>query len=316
MPAERGAERGAGSDAGPFDGPVERAALLDRIDAHPLGDDPAAMRRTFDRLVLGDGGPDLSPDGVTVRADGTGLRVAPHGRAEDGAPPDAIWLHGGGYVFGSPETHLRAAAQMARTRDLDVALPRYRLAPEHVWPAPLDDALAAIATLAGDGPAPVLIGDSAGGHLALVTALTLARAGRQVRGLVLFSPNTDRTGRSRTRQAMDGDDPMVDDAGDRRLAEMCFHGRADDDPAVSPLLDDLSLLPPTWIEVGEPEVLLDDSRLLTERALRLGADVRLRVTPGLLHMGQLWAPWWDPATTSLDRAAAFVRDVEGDLERA
>ena len=160
-----------------------------------------------------------------------------------------------------------------------------------------------------DGP--ILAGDSAGGHLALVTALEMARAGRPAAALLLFSPNTDRTGLSETRTSMEDGDPMVDDAGDRALARQCFGTRDAADPQVSPLLDDLSLLPPTWIEVGTPEVLLDDSRLLHDRARKAGADVHLTVTPGLLHMGQIWAPHWAPGAESLDRAARFVRDRLG-----
>lgn len=272
--------------------PDSRASVLDRIARHPLGKTPEEMRRGFRELVGADDG-------------GPGDRVFRPDRAAD--LPPLVWFHGGGYVFGGPDTHGRIAAYLAVTHGMTVHLPDYPLAPEHPWPAQRDAAMAALPA----GVAPVLAGDSAGGHLALVTALALARLGRPARALLLFSPNTDRSGLSRTRAAMEDDDPMVDDAGDRRLAKMCFGSRPDDDPEVSPLLDDLSLLPPTWIEVGDPEVLLDDARLLRDRARRAGAEVHLSVTPGLLHMAQVWAPGWSAATASLDRAADFVRGVAG-----
>nr|WP_281494125.1 alpha/beta hydrolase [Jannaschia sp. S6380] len=247
------------------------------------------MRRGFRNLALGAAGP----------GDGS-LRFRPEGTACD--LPPVVWFHGGGYVFGAPATHSRIGRYLADTHGLAVHLPRYRLAPEHPWPAQLDDALSAIP----DGPTPILAGDSAGGHLALVTALRMARDGRAPRALLLFSPNTDRTEQSGTRRSMEDGDPMVDDAADRRLARMCFGDRDPADVQVSPLLDDLSRLPPTWIEVGTPEVLLDDARLLHARGQAAGADIGIAVTPGLLHMAQIWAPWWDEACRSLDRAAAFA----------
>ena len=273
---------------------MNRADILARIAAHPLGDAPPQMRSAFHDLVCG-AGPAIAR-ASTIHAHDHGLTVLPYTPAE---APMVVWFHGGGYVFGSPETHLRAAVYLADTHGLTVLLPRYRLAPEHRWPAQISDALDVLPT----GRDIILAGDSAGGHLALVAALQVP--GR-VRKLLLFSPNTDRTGRSGTREAMDADDPMVDEAGDRTLADLCFHGFPDNSRELSPLLSDLSRLPPTWIEVGTPEVLLDDSRLLYAGALAAGVDVHLEVTEGLLHMGQLWAPDWPLACDSLDRAARFA----------
>ena len=274
---------------------MERADILARIAAHPLGDDPAAMRAAFHDLIVG--AAPVGPRTATVNTHDHGLTICP---AEPADAPPVVWFHGGGYVFGSPETHLRAALHLAEAHGLTVLLPRYRLAPEHEWPAQLNDALAALP----GGREVILAGDSAGGHLALVTALNVPA---KVRKLLLFSPNTDRTGQSETRESMDGADPMVDDAGDRRLAAMCFGAMPDTSRDVSPLLADLSNLPPTWIEVGTPEVLLDDSRLLHARAVAAGAEVHLTVTDGLLHMGQLFAPNWPLARDSLDRAATFAK---------
>lgn len=273
---------------------MDRKDILARIAAHPLGDEPVAMRAAFHDLICGVGL--ASASACTVHAHEHGLTVVPD---EPTVHPPVVWFHGGGYVFGSPETHLRVAIYLAEAHGLTVALPRYRLAPEHPWPAQFADALEAVPT----NHEVILAGDSAGGHLALVAALHVPA---RVRKLLLFSPNTDRTGLSETRTLMD-DDPMVDDAGDRRLAGLCFRAMPDSSREVSPLLADLSGLPPTWLEVGSGEVLLDDSRLLHARAADAGAESRLTVTEGLLHMGQLWAPDWGPACASLDRAAAFAK---------
>lgn len=280
-----------GSLDGPFDGPVERDALLERIRRHPIDGDAEARRRTFADLMLG---ADAERTAESVRIPGEGGTI--------------VYLHGGGYAFGSPGTHARVGHALAAATGLSVVLPSYPLAPEHVWPSQLDAAMAACEE--ATGPV-VLAGDSAGGHLALVTALALARRGAELAGLMLFSPNTDRTGRSTTRTAHETTDPMVDDEGDTELARQCFGDRAADDPEVSPLLADLALLPPLLLEVGGGEVLLDDTLLLAEAARAAGVRVHLHIEPEGLHMMQLWAPWWPPAVASLQRAASFASAVTG-----
>ena len=271
----------------PFEGTISRQDVVDRINAHPLGDEPDEQRERFARLVLGDRAE--SVDDAEVTFDGDGGTI--------------VYFHGGGCAFGSPRTHERIGRALARRTGRRVVLPRYPLAPEHCWPAQLQAAMDA--TVRVQGPL-VLAGDSAGGHLALVTALELARVGERVAGLVLFSPNTDRTGISTTRERNDPGDPMVDDAEDQALARQCFEGLPMDHRQVSPLLDDLALLPPVHLEVGAGEVLLGDSLLLADRARASGCDADLHVDPEGLHMGQLWEPWWPAASTSLDRAAVFV----------
>lgn len=278
-----------------FAGPVSRDRIVDRIREHPLGYDAATQRTLFARLVLGARADALRDDGADVTFGG-----------DDGT---IVYFHGGGYAFGSPLTHARIGRGLAERVGLRVMLPNYPLAPEHCWPAQLDAALDAVR----DIPGPVVLaGDSAGGHLALVTALELARQGRRVAGLMLFSPNTDRSGLSTTRMRNDPLDPMVDDAGDQRLARQCFGDLAVDDRQVSPVLDDLDLLPPIHLETGADEVLLGDSLVLAERARAAHCAVTLHVDPDGLHMGQLWAPWWAPAAASLDRAATFAAAVVRD----
>ncbi|CUH39657.1 Monoterpene epsilon-lactone hydrolase [Jannaschia seosinensis] len=276
----------------PFSGEIERATIVDRIAAHPLGKTPDEMRGGFRRLVNADAAPE-PPDGIKVETDARGLTVRPRRPG-----PTLIWFHGGGYVFGAPETHLRPAFHLAAHHGLTVHLPRYRLAPEHPWPAQLEDARTATATI----DRPIFAGDSAGGHLALVATLDHVRNGGEVAGLMLFSPNTDRSGLNLARARMSETDPVVDDEGDQALARMCFGDMTRDDPQVSPALDDLSGLPRTHIEAGEPEVLLGDALALRDKGAAVDAPITLRVTPGMLHMGQLWSPWWAEARASLDRA--------------
>ncbi len=282
---------------GPFAGPVDRAAIVARIEGCPIEGEPEEQRRAFAELVLGADGRDVVREPIHLPGRGGTI----------------VYLHGGGYVFGSPQTHQRVGRALAELTGLSVTLPAYPLAPEHRWPAQLDAAFAAVE--AATGPV-VLAGDSAGAHLALVTALEARRQGLDVAGLALCSPNTDRTGLSTTRQRNEPSDPMVDDAGDHALARQCFGDEPDDDPQVSPLLDDLRLLPPLHLEVGDGEVLLDDTLLLADAARAAGVATTLHVEPGGLHMMQLWAPWWDAAADSLARVAGFALEVTGRAPRA
>ena len=275
-----------------FSGPVDRADIVSRILEHPLGNQATEQRRNFAHLVLGE------------QTDGA--RQAAGNLAIEGSDGTIIYFHGGGYAFGSPLTHARIGERLAKLSRLRVLLPSYPLAPEHPWPAQLDSAIGSVQCTADKMRAPIILaGDSAGGHLALVTALELARRGMKVAGLFLFSPNTDRSGLSSTRTKNDSLDPMVDDAVDRRLARQCFGDMPAEHRHLSPVLDDLTLLPPIHIEAGSEEVLLGDSMILAERAKNAGKSVTLHVEADGLHMGQIWAPWWSVANASLERAAAF-----------
>ena len=256
------------------------------IEAHPLGETPAEMREDFERLMDAEGG--------------TPIRIAGRHALTMGDGPTCLFLHGGGYVFGSPQSHMRAIARLAEG-GLRVVAPTYRLAPEHPWPAQIGDARAVLDAL--DGPVTVA-GISAGGHLALRLALD---APDRIAALALMSPNTDRTGLSETRRANEGTDAMNDDAGDRELGEMALGHLPDDDPEKSPLLADLSGLPPLYVSVASGEVLLDDALLLARRAGIAGVETRLRVTPGLFHMFHLWPDALPGGGAALDRIAAFLQ---------
>ncbi len=294
----------------PFAGRITFDDVAARIEAINLGETPESMREAFARLLLGDAAGAPPPVGKAEAMGGIdGLIVRPPGHgAGPTVAPRLVWFHGGGYVFGSPETHARAAAALAARMGEPVFLPRYRLAPEHRWPAQLEDGLA-VAREVQEARRPVaLVGDSAGGHLALTVALALAREGHPAAALVLFSPNTDRSGLSDTREANTPRDPMNADEDDRKLAQLAFGDLPDDDPEVSPVLDDLGLLPPTHVEAGDREVLLGDARILARRGREAEANVSLHVEPGAFHMWQLWTPWLPAANASLDRAAAFLRE--------
>lgn len=268
--------------------PLSRTALEAHIRANPVEGDHHQMRRAF--AALAPPSPALTIDRID------GIPVEIH-------KPDAtrtiLFLHGGGYVFGAPRSHAAAAVHLAAITGCRVIAPAYRLAPEHVWPAPLEDAAAVLASL--DTPVAV-VGDSAGGHLAISLAL---KEPDRVSRLVLISPNTDRSGKSRTRRANSDTDLMNDDATDRALSNRVLGHLPDDDPHASPLLADLSRLPRVWITASEGEVLLDDTRLFTDAARQAGVYVAIVTERGLFHMWTLW-PGFAPARRSWDRIATFL----------
>ena len=297
----------AAQAVGPFGGPVGFRDVERWAESVDLGETVAEMRPAFERLLKGDAADSPSVLGRKEQIGVDGLLFGAEATDWRQAGAVVVWFYGGGYVLGSPESHERLLAYLAASTDLPTFAPRYRLAPEHAWPAQLDDALSAARAVQDAGCRLILGGISAGGHLALNTALRLARDDRPADALVLLSPNTDRTGKSQTRESNTPRDPMIDDEGDRAFADMAMGHLPDDDAEKSPLLADLSLLPPTHVEVGGREVLLDDSRLLAAAAQRAGANLTLHVEEEAFHLWQLFAPWLPAANQSLDRVAAFVR---------
>ena len=300
---------------GPFDAPVTFADVAERIKSIALDGSPEEMRLAYARLMRGDAAGTEIPIGRAAQVGGVDGWLIPAG---SDAPSEAhvrvVWLHGGGYVFGSPETHWRPVRTFAAAIGEPVFMPRYRLAPEALWPAQLEDALAVARAVQDDGRKLILVGDSSGGHLTLGAVLALAREGRPATAAAIFSPNTDRSGLSQTRESNSPRDAMNNAEDDRRCASISTGpvDLPDDDPTISPLVDDLSLLPPLYVEVGETEVLLDDSRILAERGQAAGADVTLHVEPEAFHMWQLWSPWLPEADASLRRAAAALAPFLAD----
>jgi len=221
-----------------------------------------------------------------------------------------LYLHGGGYFGCSPQTHRPITISYAREGFLVLA-PDYRLAPEHPFPAAVDDAVAVYRGLLSEGYSPesiVVGGDSAGGGLAVALLLALRDAGVPLpAGAAIFSPWTDlaATGDSiRTNAAR----CAMFHGPDIGLSAHYYLGEADPrNPLASPLYANLAGLPPMLIHVGEDEVLRDDSTRLADRARAAGVRVELKVWPVVPHAWQL-APHMVPeARQSLQESAAFLR---------
>ena len=257
------------------------------------------------------------PRGVTIAPAGVG-GIA--GEWVEGPGPEhtLLYLHGGGYFACSAETHRPITVAFAQ-EGFRVFAPDYRLAPEHPFPAAVDDAAAAWRGLIELGNSPrklVVAGDSSGGGLALALLVAARDRGDSLpSAAALFSPWTD--------LAATGDSIRVND---RRCAmfvgaQMGPAGRrylAGDDPRnplASPLYADLSHLPPLLIHVGSDEVLLDDSRMLAERARAAGVAVDLKIWPVVPHAWQLFYPTVPEARQSIHEASEFLKSMVGQALR-
>ncbi|HEX4511632.1 MAG TPA: alpha/beta hydrolase fold domain-containing protein, partial [Burkholderiaceae bacterium] len=229
--------------------------------------------------------------------------------AAQAGPPILLYIHGGGFVGGSPRTHRPVTAAFA-LRGLRVYAPDYRLAPEHPYPAALEDVRGAWHALRATHPGATLVlgGDSAGGNLALALMLSLLRDGESLpAAAALFSPSTDLAGASASLVANTGRDPMFNGPALVHLAQAYLgtQGRPDD-PLASPLYGDLRALPPLLVHVGADEVLRDDGLRLAAKARKAGVRVELVVWPSVPHGWQLLQRLPE-ARRSLDAAARFLR---------
>lgn len=222
-----------------------------------------------------------------------------------------LYFHGGAYVFGSPRTAMSLTGNLvARTGFRALSLD-YRLAPEHPFPAAVDDALSAYRALLDSGEDPsaiVFAGDSAGGGLTVTTCLAARDAGLPMpAAIVAFSPGLDLT---RTGESMDtkaGVDPLFTRESLEHTADMYLAGQDPRHPLLSPAtLGDLTGLPPMLLQAGTNEVLLDDSTRMAARAREAGVDVVLDITADVPHVFQSFAGVLDEADDALDRAALFL----------
>lgn len=251
--------------------------------------------------------PGLRAERCTV-AGVSGEWLRPQRADEDGV---VLYLHGGAYVYGSTITHRGLASALAAAAGQAVLNIDYRLAPEHPFPAGLEDALAVYRALTQmhPGRAIAVAGDSAGGGLALALALRARDEGlRPPSALALMSPWTDLTLSHPSHASKARVDPYFPDSALLQGAAAVYAaGTPLDDSLVSPLFADLARLPPTMIHVGELEALLDDSTVLAQKIGAEGGAVTLRVFPRMWHVWQLLTGRMPEADASLAELGAFVR---------
>ena len=222
-----------------------------------------------------------------------------------------LYFHGGVYVIGSAAASVPLVGDLVRRTGTRAVTLEYRLAPEHPYPAAVEDARAAYEGLLAQGIAPgqiALAGESAGGGLAVATLLALREAGVPLPSCgYVMSPYVDLTLSGESLAEKREADPLLTPDGLR--ARVPDYVGADDasNPYISPIFADLTGLPPLLIQVGSHEVLLSDALRLAERAAMSDVPVTLEVTPGVPHVFQAYAAMLDEAGVALDRAAAFLK---------
>jgi len=267
-----------------------------------------ALRKTDDLLIKYQ----KLPRGTQVEAVSIG-DVPAEWVCGQGANKDRvlIHLHGGAFIAGSPATHRELAARLSVASGAIALVPAYRLAPEHPFPAALDDALAAYRWLLGQGYDPRCVavgGDSAGGCLALQTLLALRdRAEAPPAAAYFLSPVTDVVrldGESYTTRSRL--DPVVNRETSRVVMDNYVGDNDPDTPLLCPVAMDLSRLPPCCIHVGDHEVLLSDSVRLAQRARAAGVEVQFKVWPGMWHVFQMSARMLPEGRKSIEEIGAFI----------
>lgn len=271
--------------------------------------DPADMRRDFARLAR------------FVFRRPAGMRL----REEAGNPsmtwvscgpirPDRVvlYFHGGGFVVGSPNTHAGMVARLSQLSGLRIAAPRYRLAPEHPFPAAFDDARRAWELLRDKGYAPEKIalgGDSAGGTLALSLLADLCRDGTPPAALFAFSPFTDMTGSGASTAENAARDPILPGERLQELVGMVVGDHQADDPRASPLFADFPNCPPVLLQVSRSEILRDDTLRMADHLKTQGASVEVELWDDAVHVWQLFDGWIPEAREALASTAAFLKKV-------
>jgi epsilon-lactone hydrolase len=294
----------------------ERLVDILRERASPPGTPIEVQRREHDRAVA----KVPAAEGVElkrIKSDGGPLEwLIPPG------PPRSevlLWFHGGGFGMGSSATARGMVSYLAAMTGARGAVLEYRLAPEHPYPAALEDAQAAYDwLLAKQGVEPtklVMGGDSSGGGLVVATLATLRDAGYPMpAGALCFSPWVDLSLSASSLASNAATDPQVTRAGLEEMASR-YLGEVDArSPRVSPLFGDLAGLPPLLIQVGGAEALLDDSLRLARAARAAGCEVVVEQWPDMIHVWQAFAPGLADGTAALQHAAGWLTERWAESE--
>ena len=254
-----------------------------------------------------------APAGVTctpVEAGG----VSAEWSVADGADQDKVilYVHGGGYVMGSAGSHRDMTGRLSQASGARVLSLNYRLAPEHPFPAPVDDSVAAYRWLLGQGIQAsniAIAGDSAGGGLALAALIAIRDAGEPVPAAGIgISPWVDMEGTGESMTTRAAVDPVVQKEGLLGMAKLYLGGADPKNPLAAPLHANLAGLPPLLIQVGDSETLLDDATRITERARKADVDVTLKIWDEMPHVWHLFAPILPEGQQAIEEIGAFFKE--------
>jgi epsilon-lactone hydrolase len=285
-------------------------SLIQMMKVQPVLESPTLeqQRASFEQLAaMFPVDADIKCESVTangVKSEWVSAPEAESGRA-------ILYLHGGGYVMGSINTHRSMAARLSRAAKARVLVIDYRLAPEHPHPAAVDDSAAACRWMLAQGLKPSRIavaGDSAGGGLTTATLVAIRDAKLPLPAAgALVSPWVDLEAIGESMTTKDSVDPMVRRAGLLDMAKAYLAGQNPRTPLAAPLYADLAGLPPLLIQVGTSETLLDDASRLAERAKKAGVNVTYEPWQNMIHVWHLFASRLDEGQQAIEKIGAFVR---------
>ena len=277
----------------------------------------AAYRRETDESLVIDGvAPRVSP---ATRVEKVSAGTVPsEWILAEGADPDLrlMFIHGGGWVAGTLAGYRHQVEALSRATGMAVLAIDYRLAPEHPYPAGLNDCVSAWTWMLANGPAGesaprevFLAGDSAGGNLTFALMLRLRDEGRRLpKAAAAFGPATDFTCSSPSMTERAPFDPMINPED---VAWMAGIYVTDDTPLthpyVSPVFGDFTGLPPFLVHAGEREVLHDDGKRVVEKAVETGIDARFKTLPGMVHTTEYWCHFVPEGMESLNEVGAYLK---------
>jgi epsilon-lactone hydrolase len=291
---------------------TEITALRAKLAARPRSDDYRQRRRDINARGLAYG---LAADVEVEPVNANGVRAEWTATPNDARDAALLYLHGGGYVIGSLDSHRHLVAAAGRAAGIAALALDYRLAPEHPFPAAADDAVAGYRFLLGRGIRPgriAIAGDSAGGGLVVAAMLAIRETGLAQPGCGwCISPWVDMEAIGETMTSRAAADPTVQRAGILDMAKMYLNGADPRAPLAAPIYADLKGLAPLMIQVGACETLLDDALRLAGGA---GADdvrVDLQIWPEMIHVWHLFHPELAAGRRAIAAGGAFVRSMLG-----
>lgn len=252
-----------------------------------------------------------TPDGVSINQIDMGSIAGTMVKPDDAEAGRALlYIHGGGYIAGSPGAYHGMAGHYAKLLKAVVYMPDYRLAPEHPFPAAIDDTLASYKWLLDQGydaKSIAFSGDSAGGAMVVSVMVAARNAGLALPAAgVAISPwaNLEHTGPSM--KTRDGIDPTVSLAGLDLMAKAFLNGALKNDPDASPVFADVRGLPPILVQIGESEVMLSDAMRLATHLAENRVRVSLEVWPGMFHVWHIFAAILPEGMQALESASIFL----------
>jgi epsilon-lactone hydrolase len=283
-------------------------ALRSKLASRPRSDDYRQRRKDFDARGLAYG---LAADVAVEPATANGVAAEWTVTPKDARDAALLYLHGGGYVIGSLDSHRHLVAEAGRAAGIAGFALDYRLAPEHPFPAAVEDAVAGYRFLLGRGvkaPRVAIAGDSAGGGLVVAAMLAIRDAGLpQPACGWCISPWVDMEAVGETMTSRAAADPTVQRAGLLDMAKLYLGGADPRSPLAAPIHADLSGLAPLLIQVGAAETLLDDALRLAKIAGAADVGVDLEIWPEMIHVWHLFHPELDAGRRAIAKGGAVVR---------